>query len=197
MQNISHMNTLPARTAWHPLAWAAILVGTSAVLSFGFACAVPLAGFAAVAALTAGRKEALGLVLAVFLTNQLIGFFWLHYPLDATTLAWGGVLGLVAVIATLVAASVADRAPVDNRSLRAVAVFLAAFGVYEGLLFAATAISGSGFDAYTSAVMGRILLINGTSFIGLLAADKLLAVGLSGHDRAPSSKQMRIGKQIG
>lgn len=196
MQNVLRMNASPSRTLWH-LLWGTVLVGASAALSFGFACAVPLAGFAAVAALTAGRTEAVGLVLAVFLTNQLIGFFWLHYPVEPTTLAWGGGLGLVAVIATLAAIWIAGRAHIGNRMLRIGAVFLVAFAVYEGLLFAATAMSGSGFEAYQLPVIGRVLLINLVSFIGFLAAEKLLVASLAKHNPAAQLTHIGIGKQAG
>ncbi len=39
-------------SAWRRPLWIAVLVVASAVFSLGFACAVPLAAFAAIAALT-------------------------------------------------------------------------------------------------------------------------------------------------
>ena len=78
--------------------WAATLVSATVVSSFTFACAVPLAGFAAVAALTASRREALLLTGAIWLTNQAMGFLFLHYPTDSMTLFWGGALGVIALL---------------------------------------------------------------------------------------------------
>ena len=69
--------------------WIALLVVASVVFSLGFACAVPLAAFAAIAALTLSRRDAFALVGAVWLANQIAGFTLLHYPMDPSTFAWG------------------------------------------------------------------------------------------------------------
>ncbi|MDQ6867846.1 MAG: hypothetical protein M3178_05420 [Pseudomonadota bacterium] len=69
--------------------WIALLVGASVAFSLGFACAVPLAAFAAIAALTLSRRDAFALVGAVWLANQIAGFAVHHYPVTASTLAWG------------------------------------------------------------------------------------------------------------
>jgi hypothetical protein len=73
--------------------WIAVLVVASVVFSLGFACAVPIAAFAAIAALTLSRRDAFSLVGAVWLANQIAGFAVHHYPVTASTLAWGAGLG--------------------------------------------------------------------------------------------------------
>ncbi len=91
----------PGPRDWrHPL-WLGLLVGTSLVFSLGLACAVPLAAFAAAAALSLSRRDALLLILLVWAANQLVGFTLLDYPWTASTFAWGAALGIVAVLATL------------------------------------------------------------------------------------------------
>ena len=68
-------------SAWRKPLWIALLVLASVVFSLGFACAVPLAAFAAIAALTLGKRDAFVLVGAVWLANQIAGFAINHYPL--------------------------------------------------------------------------------------------------------------------
>ena len=72
-------------SAWRKPLWIALLVLASAVFSLGFACAVPLAAFAAIAALTLSRRDAFTLVGAVWLTNQIAGFAIHHYPMTPST----------------------------------------------------------------------------------------------------------------
>src|SRR5712671_7228737 len=88
-------------TVWRHWLWLAVLVGTSVAFTLGLACAVPLAAFAAAAALTLSRQDALVLIVAVWLANQLVGFTVLDYPWTASTVAWGAALGAAAILATL------------------------------------------------------------------------------------------------
>src|SRR5947207_9550709 len=86
---------------WRHWLWLAALVGTSVGSTLGLACAVPLAAFAAAAALTLSRQDALVLIVAVWLANQLVGFTVLDYPWTASTFAWGVALGAVAILAAV------------------------------------------------------------------------------------------------
>lgn len=160
--------------SWRRPLWAATLVAASLAFSLGFACAVPLAAFAAVAVLTANRSEALFLIIAVFLANQCVGFGLLHYPWTAETFAWGGVLGFVAIAAVFGAGWAGNHLHSLGPILVAGTAFLTAFAIYEGLLLVATAISGSGFEAYTVPIIARIFAINATAFLALLALRRLM-----------------------
>lgn len=163
----------------HPL-WLALLVGASVVFSLGLACAVPLAAFAATAALSLSRRDALLLILLVWLANQLIGFTLLEYPWTASTFAWGAVLGLVAILATLAGHWMARRSMKASRGLTFLATFLIAFAVYEAALFAISATFLGGTEIYTAAIQGRIFAINAAAFVGLLVLNHLGAsVGLA------------------
>jgi len=157
------LSTLPA--ANRRAVWAAIVVAASVILSFGWACALPLAGFAAVAALTAARREALLLTGAVWFANQAVGFLFLHYPADAMTLFWGGALGVIALLSCESAGLLARRFPGFTGGL---AAFLAAFVVYESLVMAVTAVTGPGVDHFTAPVVTRIFLINLGAFAALM-----------------------------
>src|SRR5215510_1160511 len=84
---------------WRRFLWLAVLVAASVAFTLGLACAVPLAAFAAAAAFTLPRWDALVLIVAVWLANQLVGFAVLDYPWTASTFAWGAALGAVAILA--------------------------------------------------------------------------------------------------
>lgn len=189
----SHLHEASNHGLARRLFWAGTLIVASIAFSLGFACAVPLAAFAAFAALTMSRTEALLLVFAVFLANQCVGFGLLHYPHTTETYIWGVVLGVVSLAATLGAVWMRDHLS-DGWLMPAGAAFLAAFAVYEGLLFAATAISGQGFEAYAAPVVGRIFGLNAAAFVGLLALYRLaaavgvvdLAAGTASRGSAPT-----------
>lgn len=147
--------------------WAATLIIASVLSSFALACAVPLAGFAAVAALTTERRAAALLMGAVWLANQSVGFLFLHYPTDASTLAWGAGLGVIAVLSCETAGLLARR---FDGIAGGVASFLAAFVVYEGLILAATAAMGSGVEHVTAPIVSWIFFVNLCAFAGLMTA---------------------------
>jgi hypothetical protein len=152
----------PAPVRRAPL-WIALLVLASIVFSLGFACAVPLAAFAAIAALTLSRRDALLFVGAVWLANQIAGFTILHYQLESSTFAWGAALGAVALASTLSAQWVKGRVPLGG----GIVAFLAAFAVYEGSLVAISFAFGSGVSNFTPSIVRRILAINFAAFAAL------------------------------
>jgi len=171
---------------WRRPVWIALLVVASAAFTLGFACAAPFAAFAAVAALTMSRREALLLVGLVWLANQGVGFSLLHYPWTADCLGWGAGLGAVALLATLAAELGAKRSSSLPKPVSSIAAFLSAFAAYEGLLFAASFILQSGVENYAPSVVARIFAINAAAFVALLAAERLGAsIGLAGRSRLP------------
>src|SRR5947209_18388535 len=86
-----------------PLFCFGLLTAASCLASFALACATPFAAFAVIAAAMLPLRPALLVVAASWLVNQGIGFGVLHYPIDATTMAWGIVIGTAALTATRVA----------------------------------------------------------------------------------------------
>ena len=177
----------------HPL-WLGLLVGASVVFSLGLACAVPLAAFAAAAALSLSRRDALLLITLVWLANQLVGFTVLHYPWTVSTFVWGMVLGAVAVLATLAGQWIADRVVGGRRAVVAMATFLIAFAVYEVALFTVSATLLGGTEIYTAPIQGRIFAINAAAFVALLALSHLaISVGLvNGSTVALSMKEQHV-----
>jgi hypothetical protein len=146
--------------------WFGAFLGAVALSTFGFACAAPFAGMAAVAALAETRRVALTLTASAWLVNQIAGFAFLHYPTDPETLAWGGGLLAVALASCEAARLAAPRAG-------ALAAFLASFAVYEGLLYAATVATGGMTEHYALESVARIFLINAIAFAVLFATNRL------------------------
>lgn len=167
-----HTQFNPLAAGWHLPVWIALLVAASVAFSLGFACATPFAAFAAIAALTMSRRNALLLVCLVWFANQAIGFGVLHYPLTTDCFAWGVGLSFVAFMATLGAEWTAKRLISFGRLAWAMA-FLASFVIYEGLLLFASMIAQSGTEDYTMTIAGRVFAINVIAFIGLLAANRI------------------------
>jgi hypothetical protein len=170
----AHLHSL----GWRQLPWFAALVAASIVLSLGFACAVPLAAFAAIAALTMNRRAAVLLVLAIVLANQGIGLGVLHYP--ATGLVWGAAFALVGVTGVFAAEWTYRSMAMARPAISYAAAFVAAFVVYEGGLFLITiAAAPEDLATYATPVVVRITAINAAAFVGLLAAARI-TVGLFG-----------------
>ena len=167
--------TLSENRDWRHLLWLALLVAASVVFGLGLACAVPLAAFAAAAALSLSRRDALLLIALVWLANQLVGFTLLDYPWTASTFAWGVVLGVVAVLVTLAAQWVVGRLSYARRAFTVTATFLAAFVVYEAALFLVSATLLGATEIYTAPIQGLIFAINAAAFVGLLGLNHLAA----------------------
>ena len=169
--------------------WIALLVVASVVFSLGFACAVPLAAFAAIAALTLSRRDAFALVGAIWLANQIAGFAVHHYPVTASTLAWGAGLGAVALLATLAAQWIKDHLA-QRHTVAAIAAFLAAFAVYEGSLFAISFALAGGVSDYVPSIVWRIFAINTAAFAALFLVHRLgVFAGLAKEPRLPARER--------
>jgi hypothetical protein len=150
----------------------AVLAASSVALTLGFACALPLAAFATISALIFQPRAAVGAVLTVWLINQMVGFSFLHYPTDPSTIAWGFALGVIALLSLGAAFLALSRL---DGLVGILASFLAAFVVYEGAIYVVCVASGTGVGSFTAPIVTRIFLINAASFGGLLAARELLA----------------------
>jgi hypothetical protein len=160
-----------APAGWR-LLWFGLLLAVSLGCTFGFACAVPFAGFGAIAAMTLTRRDALLIMLALWLVNQIIGFTVLHYPWDGMTFVWGGILGGSAVLGTSAALLVVSQ---RKMIASAAASFVAAFVAYEGSLYLVSIPLGASED-FTAATVVRIAEINLAAFAALFAAALLAAV---------------------
>jgi len=148
----------------------ALLVAASLALTLGFACALPFAAFATIAALLFDFGTAVLAILAVWLANQIVGFGFMHYPMDASTFAWGGGLGALGLASLIAARAVLSRA---HGWIAAPLAFLASFAAYEGLLFAINLAVGMDAAIFEIAVVARIFAINAAAFGALFVARAL------------------------
>jgi hypothetical protein len=153
--------------------WSAFLVFASTAGSLIFACATPFAAVAAVAVLTLPPRLALVKTMGVWLGNQAVGFLMLGYPLTASALAWGPILGGAAIVATAVAIQVS--AQFDRADLRhGLAVFAAALATQQGLVLAASLFEGTA----SLTVAAGVSALNAVWAAGLAVVHRL-AVGVA------------------
>src|SRR6201994_4439857 len=96
----------PVESRHAPLFGFALLTVSCALASLVLACATPFAAFAVIAAAMLPLRPALLVVVGAWLVNQGIGFGVLHYPINATTMLWGLVIGAAALAGTLAASGV-------------------------------------------------------------------------------------------
>jgi hypothetical protein len=159
----------PVEARYAALLCFGLLTIASALASFAFACATPFAAFAVIAAATLPSQPALVVVTATWLVNQAIGFGFLHYPVDASTITWGFVIGAAALAATVGAASLLRATRRTGATVAVAAALFGAYAAYELVLFAATPFLGGAGD-FTAAIVGRIGVLNVLWTIGLIAA---------------------------
>jgi hypothetical protein len=154
-------------------AWLMLLLVAAAVSSITFECVTPFSAFAVLLAATLRPRRALGSIIAVWLTNQALGFCALGYPLDGSSLMWGGVIGIAALAATLAAAA-ASMATALGLWSRLALGFVAALVVYEGLLFLA-ALGLGGAKNFAPDIVAKVALSDAAWLLGLTILGHLLS----------------------
>jgi hypothetical protein len=176
----------PVESRHAPIFAFALLTASCALASFALACATPFAAFAVVAAAMLPLRAALLVVTGGWLVNQIIGFGVHHYPIDASTMAWGFVIGLAALAATAAAAAVLRALPANRTPLMPALALVGAYAGYELVLLAATPFLG-GAGAFTLAIVTRIGLSNMVWLIGLVATCEIVRLlNPFGHGHAVS-----------
>ena len=159
----------PVEPRWTPLFCLVLLTAACALASFALACATPFAAFAVVAAAMLPLPSALAMLAAAWLINQAIGFDALGYPLDATTMLWGGVILAAAVAAAAAAKLVLLLLPRSTNPVALSVALIGAYAAFELVLFAATPLLGGTSD-FTAAIIGRLGILNVLWLLGLVAA---------------------------
>lgn len=179
-----HFRLHPVEPRYASMFCFALLTASCALASFALACATPFAAFAVVAAAMLPLRPALLVVTGAWLVNQCIGFGVLHYPIDASTIAWGFVIGAAALLSTAAASAVLRVLPQGRTPLMLAVTLLVAYAAYELVLFAATpALGGEG--AFTAAIVTRIGLTSAVWLAGLVAACEIVRLlDLFGRGRA-------------
>jgi hypothetical protein len=173
MTQAPEASTLLQRTAWGSILTVLTVLGT-----LGAACAAPFAALGALAAIFLPRRDAFVLIGINWMAAQVIGFVWLHYPLNWECYRGGLNIGVAALCATA-AAMLAHRGL--RRAGWAVATitpFAAAFVAYEGVLFALSPWRNGGDFAWP--VVLYVFNVNGTAFAFLLLLQRIAgAMGLT------------------
>jgi hypothetical protein len=159
---------------WLSPLWLALLVCSSVAFSLGFACATPFAAFSAVAALTLDRRDAVFLTGGVWFANQFVGFTLLHYPWTVSSIGWGFALGLAAMLATFGARWATRTCEGLPWVAEHLAALLAAFAVFEGVLFMVGLFILGGMEAFGLRIVSWIFVINAGAFLGLLILHRLV-----------------------
>jgi hypothetical protein len=159
-------------------AWSGLLIAATLLLSGRYACAVPFAALAALAALAGDRKNGLLLIAALWLANQTVGFAFLNYPVEFECIALGLTLGISAALSLFAARFAIAALRGFNSFIGAGAALVFAFGAYEVSLYAATLILGSSEAAFAWPIIGEVAAINAVSFAVLFCLYcALLAAG--------------------
>jgi hypothetical protein len=153
--------------------WSGFLIIATVMGSFVFSCATPFAALGALAALFLPRRDAVAVIAGTWAVNQIIGFGFLHYPLDATTIAWGGAIGAAAIVGTGAAMLTVRALSRMPWSVAAIAALATAFVGYELALFAADFVLPSSPSDYGVPVLLYVFEINGFAFAGLLVLQAL------------------------
>lgn len=162
-------------SGWFRPVWLALLIAISAVITTVFTCVTPFAAFAVIAAVTVSRRDAVLLAVALWLTNQAVGFGVLHYPWTVSTIAWGIALGVAAVIGTLAALWTFRRLGSRPPLARSVAAFGVAFVLYQLVLFVVAVSWLGGTDMFMPGIVSQVLLINAVTLVGLFGLRQLVA----------------------
>jgi len=163
----------PVEPRYAPLFCFALLTMSCALASFAFACATPFAAFAVIAAAMLPLQSALLVTVAAWLVNQGIGFGFLHYPVDASTILWGLVIGGAALAATAASTAVLRVTARTGTAVALSAALIAAYAAYELVLFAATPFLG-GAEDFSKAIVGRLGLLSVLWLIGLFAVCEMV-----------------------
>lgn len=164
--------------------WPVLLIAATLLSSFTFACVAPFAAFAVMTAATMRLPRALGLVAAIWLVNQALGFGALGYPLDGATLAWGGVIGVAALTATVAATFAIRAAGTWPLWTRPIVGLVAAFIVYEAILLLATFVL-DGVQNFSLEIVAKLALSDACWLAGIaILRHGLLRFGaISGRNR--------------
>ncbi len=164
---LSDMFPVAARRGYRgEWAWTALLIVAAVLSSFTFECVTPFSAFAVLTAATMRMPRALGMMVAIWLVNQSLGFVALGYPFDGTTLAWGGVIGVAALAAVVAAAVTLRAAGAWLPWLSIAAGFAAAFIVYEVVLLSATSVLG-GFQNFSVDIVAKLVLSDLCWLVGI------------------------------
>jgi hypothetical protein len=142
--------------------------------SLAFACITPFAAFAAFAAETQKPRAALATLALIWAANQAVGFAFLQYPHDASTLLWGVAILAAALLAAGTASLVVAWLHHIQRWQRLGLAFAAAFAVYELALLVPSLFTGETANFAPGLVLD-LALLDAAWLAGLVVLHEALA----------------------
>ncbi|MGB3615174.1 MAG: hypothetical protein WBA10_15380 [Elainellaceae cyanobacterium] len=166
---------------WQAIAYSRLW--TTIVLAVGVASSLmsahaPLAAFATVSGITLPRPRAVGMVTAIWLVNQGLGFTLRGYPLEKTAIAWGLIMGVGAILAV----NLSSHRPVMMQQTwggycrwGAIA-FIGSVVLYQGLILLAFPLLASGHSMGWD-IAGKLVLKQAVWAGGLVACHALWLKG--------------------
>jgi hypothetical protein len=157
------------------LLWIGLLTIATLLMSGVFACAVPFAALAALAAFDTDRRDGLLLIGAVWLVNQVYGFAVLGYPMEAQAYYWGLAMGAGAVAAYYAARWAISALKSYGPLMAVVAALPVAFAAYQAVLYAASLVLSNGEGAFKADVVAYVALVEAVAFVALLITHRLAA----------------------
>jgi hypothetical protein len=180
---------------WRHQAWLALLVVAISAFSFVYACAPPFAAFSVLAAMTLSRRDAIRTTVALWLVNQVVGYVVLGYPRTVNSFSWGLIMGVAAVMATLLAGQIVGRLRTVGGLTRALVALGGTFAAYEVVLYAIAVAGLGGTGSFALSIVSRILVLNVIALAGLYALYRVgAAVGISSR---PAMRETPAPVRIG
>jgi hypothetical protein len=154
--------------------WMLILTLAAIGATLALSCMTPFAALAVALAGTVGLRASLGVMIAVWLANQLIGFGFFHFPHTANTLLFGVAIGGAAVATTIVASAVMKYMSSRSAPLRLGVALLLSFVAYETTLLAAAVFFGD-LETFRPAIVAQLAFINAVSLVGMVVLNEVAA----------------------
>jgi hypothetical protein len=157
------------------LVWIVILTLAGTGASLVISCTTPFSALAVALAGTVRLRAALRAIIAIWLTNQFIGFVFFHFPLTPNTVLWGVASGGAALLSTFVSATVLKHTTPLPAVTRLGLALVLGFALYEACLLVAALFLG-GVETFSPAIIARLGFINAVWLMGLFALNELVAV---------------------
>jgi hypothetical protein len=149
--------------------WVAVIAVASVALSLQLQCVLPFAALAAIGVMEMRRSEALTLVGLAWAINQVLGYTVLGYPHDANSYSWGAMIGVGAVAAVFAGEATRNALTSWSYPVKAAAVLVMAYAVYEAVLFAARIVLPASDLAFSAKIVAEYGLVNAVAFASLVA----------------------------
>lgn len=173
--------------SWSTPVWSVVLVAAAMLFSFALACGMPFAALGALAALALPLRAAFATAILGWLANQLVGFGFLGYPTDPSTLAWGVALGVSALTAVVAARMTFTAAGHLTMIAASALAFVAALLAQQAVVYAASWPLPSHPSAFSLPVLRQIGWTNALAFVVLGVLCRLGAV--AGLTPSPAPRQ--------